>query len=322
LRHLSDRYHSLIHKFEISSIQPRRQLLPPWFGLELSRCRQEAMDNSHRYEAVQDDEDVKEALLDQPQSKRTLPTTPWWKTLLVVVLAYSAGFATCAAALGFFHDNAGHADVATSAFVSSTSSTSALLPTPTLEPVEEKVEDKVEVDEKPAESNPLDGIILDCGGNPEEARSKGCVYDVMMQDWVPEPCYDAILSERYLKEGNWTWYADGDAKTTIPDEEMRKGEHGGAWMSSSYHQRHCVFSWDKTIRALRNNKPISQELLSYDHVLHCAFGALSDQGVSDEGVGVRAPTNYAQCALYDTWRENWIPDKHSSTGDGSMDMGS
>ena len=161
------------------------------------------------------------------------------------------------------------------------------------------------------------GTILDCGYSAEEARAKDCVYDVMMQDWVPVPCYDEALTEKYLAQGNWTWYADGEGLTTLTDEEMRTGDHRVAWMGASYHKAHCVFSWIKIIRAMRNNRGISQELLSYDHVLHCAMGALKECPVigenGEEALSVSAPTNYAKCALYDTWKMDFIPDKHNST---------
>ena len=68
----------------------------------------------------------------------------------------------------------------------------------------------------------------------------------------------------------------------------------------------------KIIRALRNNWAITQELISYDHVLHCSHGALKEEGIN-EGVGVGAPTNYPRCALYDTWKQDFIPDQHNAT---------
>ncbi|EXJ66917.1 uncharacterized protein A1O5_10112 [Cladophialophora psammophila CBS 110553] len=270
---------------------------------------------SHRYDLVQDDDDdIKDERQDEPlvprapQDKITPVNIAWWKILLGLILAFSAGVgATLAVVLGPLSAKSSGNAAAASVVTASSSALPADLPLPTPSTsVDSAVEDKVE------DPDSLDGKILDCGYSPEEARAKGCVYDVMMQDWVPEPCYDSILTERYLAQGNWTWYADGDGKIIISDEEMRKGEHGDAWMSSSYHKAHCIFSWDKTVRALRNNAPISQELLSYDHVLHCSHQTLNGAEV-DESIGVRAPTNYAKCALYDTWRNNWIPDRHSST---------
>jgi hypothetical protein len=252
----------------------------------------------HRYELVKGGDDVAE----EPKPTVTPVVISWWKFLLCNLLAAVVGAgAMFLIARATFAAQPSSSAVTTAA-TPTASATALAVPTPSIE------HEEVETGSPDLRL----GEILDCGGNPSDARSKGCVYDVMMQDWVPVPCYDSILTEKYLAEGNWTWYGDGDGKTTIPLEEMRKGEHGSAWMATSYHKAHCVFSWLKIIRALRNNRGISQELLSYDHVLHCSHGALKESS-EDQGLGVRAPTNYAKCALYDTWRTDLIPDKHNST---------
>ena len=269
---------------------------------------------SHKYEAVGKDGDSDEALLDQ--SRQITPPavmTSWWKLLLCNFVAACAGagvmlFIAKSYLPATQQQQQPQVAITSAAAVSlaptSTASTSTvtIVPTPSIEYVTEKIEFPTE----------MSGIILDCGFSPEEAREKGCIYDVMMQDWVPEPCYDQVLTERYLKAGKYIWYADGDGNTTISDEQMAKGEHGRAWMSTAYHKDHCVFSWLKIIRALRMKRGISQELLSYDHVLHCSHGALK-QDSEDKGLGVSAPTNYAKCALYDTWKQDFIPDKHDSS---------
>lgn len=284
---------------------------------------------SHHYDLVKEVDESKEEpqqtsiydAKDEPRRSSTPVVTSWWKLLLCNFVAAVAG-----AGLMFFIAGRSFApqpssseaiSVTTSVAASSTKSaptspaTSAIslaalnIPSSAIEVVEGSLD---EIDSQ----NPLAHVILDCGHSPEEARAKGCVYDVMMQDWVPEPCYDAPLTEKYLAEGNWTWYGDGEGKTIISDEQMAKGEHGVAWMAVSYHKAHCVFSWMKIIRALRNKRGISQELLSYDHVMHCAHGALR-QDSEDESLGVQAPTNYAKCALYGTWAIDFIPDAHDSS---------
>jgi hypothetical protein len=240
----------------------------------------------------------------------------WWKIVLGILLAAAAGAGiTFAVSQGWFRPNHSHkADTTPAVTASSTISADPILATPHVDD-----EEKVDPPTTTPIPSPYEGQVLECGGGPEEARNNGCIFDVMMQDWVPAPCYDDALTQRYLKEGNWTWYRSGDANDTMTDEEMALGEHGDAWMSSSYHKAHCIFSWDKTVRALRNNQPISQELLSYDHVLHCSMQTFNGVEV-DENIGVRAPTNYAKCALYGTWKENWIPDKHDSHAVEDMPM--
>lgn len=286
-----------------------------------------------QYSPVAANDDSKQALIgdnedlhDEPQTIYRPAKTAWWKYALSNIAAASAG-----AAVMYFiarsHQSTTQlqntststttptaaADLISTATstLSQTSSASTSIPThltdaeAALFSVERIEGDKSEI------PNMEPDTILDCGFSPEDARAKGCIYDVMMQDWVPPPCYDEVLTNMYLDEGNWTWYGDWDGNTTLSNEVMAKGEHGVAWMANSYHKAHCVFSWLKIIRALRNNRGISQELLSYDHVLHCKHGAL--KGADDESIGVSAPTNYAKCALYSTWLKDPIPDKHNSS---------
>lgn len=275
------------------------------------------MGPSHRYDLLKESDDTK----DEPliNSNRIPAGKPWWKYLFYMLLAASAGMGAAVGvvlATSFLKpgDNA-----ATSVAASATAAADLAIPTgSTMLPADLTIPSTDVVDDegidKIVEVDGLEGQILECGWSFGEAREKGCVYDVMMQDWVPEPCYDPVLTEKYLAKGNYTWYSDSNGHV-MSDEEMRKGEHGAAWMSARYHQEHCIFSWEKLIRALRNNRPISQELLSYDHVLHCRHQTLGGDSPHkrDEGaISVKAPTNYAKCALYNTWRNDWIPDKHSS----------
>ena len=265
------------------------------------------MSSSQGYNLIRDkytddpkeDDDLKH---DPQHYTSTSSVTSWWKLLLYNLLAASVGATAMFLAIRGVYVPRSSGSTANSLSASTTVSADIASPTLPLELVEDKI----------SAPNMKVGEILDCGWSPSEARAKGCVFDVMMQDWVPRPCFDEVLTERYLAKNNWTWYADADGNTTMTDEVMRKGDHGFAWMATSYHKTHCIFSWLKTIRALRNNRGISQELMSYDHVLHCAHGALL-AGEGDETLSVNAPTNYAKCALYDTWKLDFIPDKHDST---------
>jgi len=156
--------------------------------------------------------------------------------------------------------------------------------------------------------------LRECGGTPEEARANGCVYDVMMQLWTPPECMDAPLSERYLEAGNWTWYANADASRIYTDEEIRKGEHDVVYVAQSYHRHHCIFAWERLVRAMRNQGPLITELISYDHVMHCRHKTLTlpEEGAEDVR-GVIAPTGYTKCASYDVWIQNLPFNKMSSS---------
>ncbi|KIV79957.1 hypothetical protein PV11_07496 [Exophiala sideris] len=157
-----------------------------------------------------------------------------------------------------------------------------------------------------------DDEIQSCGYNAEEARAKGCVFDVMMQLWTPADCYDQVLSDRFLAEGNWTWYADSGGEKTWTLEEMRKGEHDAVYVAQEYHVTHCIYAWEKLVRAMRNQEPLITELISYDHVIHCRHKTLQRGAGAAPVRGVRAPTGYTQCAPYQTWTSHLPSNEHSS----------
>jgi hypothetical protein len=169
---------------------------------------------------------------------------------------------------------------------------------------------------KPVETNSPDaGLdqIQHCGSNYEEARALGCVYDVMMQLWMPADCYDSVLSERFLHEGNWTWWSDPENGVTMSDEQMKLGEHTVAFMLMDYHKMHCIFAIEKLVRALRNQWKLIPELVSYDHIMHCKHKTLARPD-GDTAKGVRAPTGFTSCAPYDVWK-NALPEDHISSTD-------
>lgn len=155
--------------------------------------------------------------------------------------------------------------------------------------------------------------VRDCGSTPDEARAAGCVFDVMMQLWTPPECMDSALSERFLEKGNWTWYADSNAEHVYSDEEVRKGNHDVVYVAQSYHRHHCIFAWERLTRAMRTQSPLIEELISYDHVMHCRHNTLVLPEPGAKQVrGVVAPTGYTRCASYDVWIKNLPFNKMSS----------
>lgn len=187
---------------------------------------------------------------------------------------------------------------------SSTASAAAIIATSTPAPLaDESTEDEVALTDE----------IDHCGYSPDEARERGCIFDVMMQLWTPAACFDSPLSERFLEVGNWTWYANPDASRAYTLEEMRLGEHDAVYVAQDYHITHCIYAWERLVRAMRNQQPLITELISYDHVIHCRHKTLQRADGGAYIRGVRAPTGYTQCAPYDTWKYNLPPNEHSST---------
>ena len=157
-------------------------------------------------------------------------------------------------------------------------------------------------------------VITGCGSTPGDARAAGCVYDVMMQLWTPPACMDWNLTNKYLANNNWTWYADSNAEHIMSDEEIALGEHDVVYVAQDYHVKHCIFAWEKVIRALRTQQPLIEELISYDHIIHCRDHTLLPALDASKHVrGVVAPTGWTHCAPYETWIKALPHNDHSST---------
>ena len=220
-------------------------------------------------------------------------------TLFIAVLA--AVLSTVASAVVSYGSSGHSHDVSTTAAVATPSPTAALG-----EDKSSKVSDFDADIAQPAH-------IQNCGYTPDQARANGCIFDVMMQLWTPADCFDESLSERFLEVGNWTWYADPGAAHIFTLEEMRKGEHDAVYVAQDYHITHCIYAWERLVRAMRNQQPLITELISYDHVIHCRHKTLQRADGGSTIRGVRAPTGYTECAKYDTWKYNLPSNEHSST---------
>ena len=263
------------------------------------------MPGDQYYDKVSENEDSID--LDQP-SDIPITRSKWsWsqqsfliRTIIIAVYTILIA-ALCSAAVEYRHSDSHDAAVAAPA------TTSAAVIAPEADPIVAPTVNSTTPDD------PTKGLdqIQHCGGNFEEARALGCVYDVMMQLWMPPACYDSVLTERFLADGNWTWWADPDANEIMSDEQMRKGEHTVAFMLQDYHKHHCVFAMEKLVRALRNQWPLLPELVSYDHLVHCRKKTLMR---TVPVRGVRAPTGFTSCAPYEVWKYQ-LPEDHNSSTD-------
>lgn len=295
------------------------------------------MATSARYARVSDDEGENIGMITSEQTNRTPEwaeksekhtKTPWWKyaaaagafiALLVPAVGYTSSVMldnrVQKAVQEFQATNTKAAsDAVATAAPAASSGAKAAADTDVEE--EEGVEITLSNGTTIFAGNPMGGKtfdIHDCGGNADEAREKGCAYDVMMQEWTSPECIDWTLSERFLKNGNWTWYADSGAVNTYDDVAIAKGDHDVVFVDQSYHRHHCIFTWEKLVRAMRTQRPMVEKLVDYDHVMHCRMNTLKTFEEGAQPVrGVVAPTVFTKCASLDVWLQNLPGNKHSS----------
>ncbi|KAH6647936.1 hypothetical protein BKA67DRAFT_539765 [Truncatella angustata] len=81
--------------------------------------------------------------------------------------------------------------------------------------------------------------FIDCGKSTEEARSKGCVYDILANHYVHKSCYDDISTQSYMNE----------ARPFV----------------------HCDEMWKRQYRAFTQNwRYIDAITADEEHTYHCA----------------------------------------------------
>ena len=87
----------------------------------------------------------------------------------------------------------------------------------------------------------------------------------------------------------------GDARF----DELAQYDH--LWADSEFHRQHCIFTWQKLVRALIDGRPIDQKALNWNHTLHCA-DVLLGKGRKNSIVGTDAEWNMQACGPYHNGR--------------------
>lgn len=108
-----------------------------------------------------------------------------------------------------------------------------------------------------------------CGTTPEEARLRGCIFEVTLSLWVPEQCYDRELEEEYLRSEGLVYYRDLNFTQEVPFDEVKLGEQYGWFVPWQHHIRHCAFGLRKFHRAVVSSGKIDGYLINYNHTMHC-----------------------------------------------------
>ena len=154
---------------------------------------------------------------------------------------------------------------------------------------------------------------LHCGNSTREAREQGCVYDVLTNMWVPEPCWDKEGTEEYMRTAPWQGYDTQDATRRLTLEEMseRVGHDRLAadltsppyWTPLREHVIHCALMWQRQHRGYMSGKwkRLDFHSLSYQHTVHCSRSLVHMAGAGDkmpdplDKVAIRTWVGFSEC---------------------------
>lgn len=111
----------------------------------------------------------------------------------------------------------------------------------------------------------------DCGANPQEARSKGCLFDNIGYAWVQPACYNADLVKEFSAMDGVEYYINSDMTdaSRIPQEVISEGNITDAYAPFKFHAIHCAQAISKVHWAAVNRAPVDSKSLSFEHTEHC-----------------------------------------------------
>jgi len=137
---------------------------------------------------------------------------------------------------------------------------------------------------------------LDCGDSVEEARAAGCKYDILLNHWVPAPCYDDEFVREYQDDGSWAAYFDEALTQRITTIDVMS-EQDIYWTSGRDHINHCAMVWKKQFYTLFEEREAFDSVIVMPyHTDHCAeyLAAVSD---GDWNSSTRVEVGFAGCWL-------------------------
>lgn len=135
--------------------------------------------------------------------------------------------------------------------------------------------------------------LLTCGSDVATARASGCRYDVLLNNWVPGPCYDQEFVDEYLDDDSWAGYADEALTVRLTEREMSEREW--YWTSLRDHVNHCAMMWRKQFWVLfEERRALDTVIANPGHTDHCAQ-YLTDAGDRNWTHPTRTEMGFAGC---------------------------
>lgn len=111
-----------------------------------------------------------------------------------------------------------------------------------------------------------------CGNSSAEARALGCIFDLGLVGYVPAPCFEADLNQRFMDWG-WRFFEDQDGTKEVSLERIEEsaGTREPFWAQHGYHITHCELAWERMHRALQGGKRLTTHMLNLEHTRHCGM---------------------------------------------------
>ncbi|KXH48795.1 hypothetical protein CSIM01_13681 [Colletotrichum simmondsii] len=149
---------------------------------------------------------------------------------------------------------------------------------------------------------PAAPVITSCGVSPDEARARGCHFQLWSYSWVPHNCFDADLHDDFIKlhdKEDWKYYRNNNSEVTAAATESSSfevvslnqvllGEGDGLYSTWGQHYWHCAFYLRRFFRATGG---ITNRDRDAHHSVHCQAWLADPFALSCKPVIIHPPSN-------------------------------
>ncbi|KAE9582027.1 hypothetical protein CGCF415_v013441 [Colletotrichum fructicola] len=111
--------------------------------------------------------------------------------------------------------------------------------------------------------------LINCGNSTEEAKAQGCKYDILLNHWVPGPCFDKESVDEYRDDNSWGAFSDINMTHRLTIDEMSNRDF--YWTSIRDHINHCAIMWRRQFYVLFDERRAMDTVVtSPGHTEHCS----------------------------------------------------
>lgn len=143
----------------------------------------------------------------------------------------------------------------------------------------------------PAQAS-AENVWLDRGTKPQEARKRGCSFDILSFAWQTPECYDHANSEAFQKHnGTWSYFADSDGTRQMSEETAMAGQTTAFVMEDF----HFTYMWRQLHRAYTVLGYVDSHLDNWNHTLRCQKVLLRSQSVDKQRISTADRVIYPRC---------------------------
>ena len=134
---------------------------------------------------------------------------------------------------------------------------------------------------------------ITCGNSTEKAKANDCKFDILMNMWVPAPCFDEEFLDEYMDDLSWSAFSDEAMTQRLNVSQMSEVED--YYTSVRDHVNHCGVMWKKQFWALfEDRSAVDSVITSPGHTDHCAEYLMDVAGI-DVNSPTKVEKGYADC---------------------------